>query len=166
MAHSTLVERGLRGALGGVAATGVMSAVLGLAEKTGVMEQEPPRVIVETLLPVRPRSTLTNTLAVVAHVGYGAGAGALFAALPGRWPHGVRLGVGYGLAVWALGYEGWLPAAGVLPPAHRDRPGRAVTMLAAHVVYGGALALGIRATASARQSIGSRRAGTSSSAGS
>jgi hypothetical protein len=40
------------------------------------------------------------------------------------------------LSVWALSYQGWVPALGILPPASRDQPGRQWTMVAAHVVYG------------------------------
>jgi len=41
--------------------------------------------------------------------------------------------------VWFVSYQGWVPALGLLPPAHRDRPGRPATMLIAHWVYGATL---------------------------
>jgi hypothetical protein len=136
----SIMKRLLRGAGAGVAATGAMSAVLGVADKIGAMEREPPRIIVASLLPVDPTSTLTNALAVVAHVGYGTSAGMAFTMLPGRLPQQVPAGVAYGALIYLIGYEGWLPAMGILPPAHRDKRGRVVTMLAAHLVYGAALA--------------------------
>jgi hypothetical protein len=34
---------------------------------------------------------------------------------------------------------GWVPWLRIMPPADRDRPGRAETMLAAHWLYGGVL---------------------------
>lgn len=48
-------------------------------------------------------------------------------------------GATYGFVVWNAGYEGWLPLLGILPPAHRDARGRAITMLVAPTVYGVAL---------------------------
>lgn len=121
-----------------------MSTVLGIAERCGAIEQQPPRLIVAKLLPVRPRSTLANTLASVAHVGYGMAAGALFSLVLDRSRHTAGTGTAYGLVIWLVGYEGWLPAMGILPPSHRDRRGRAATMLAAHLVYGAALAAASR----------------------
>lgn len=54
----------------------------------------------------------------------------------------------FGLTVWAASYGGWLPIAGVLPPAHRDKPGRAFSIIAAHIVYGVTLGLLERKTGS------------------
>jgi hypothetical protein len=75
----------------------------------------------------------------VLHFGYGGAAGAAYAAVARPETRGVLTGSLFGLAVWAGGYEGWVPMIGALPPAHRDRRGRALTILLAHVVYGGAL---------------------------
>ena len=44
-----------------------------------------------------------------------------------------------GLAIWAPAYQGWVPALDILPPATEDRPERAATMIAVHVVYGAVL---------------------------
>ena len=55
-----------------------------------------PRLIVASLLPLRPTSTLTNSLAVVAHIGYGTAVGAAFSLLPEPVPHSVKLGTAYG----------------------------------------------------------------------
>lgn len=82
--------------------------------------------------------TLRNTVAVAAHFAYGVAGGAIYASFQPKRP-GVTTGLAYGALVWAAGYEGWLPAMGILPPAHRDKPGRALTMLAAHLLYGGVL---------------------------
>jgi hypothetical protein len=43
-----------------------------------------------------------------------------------------------------VSYEGWVPAAGIMPPAHRDRPSRSATMVVAHAVYGAVLGLWTR----------------------
>jgi hypothetical protein len=47
--------------------------------------------------------------------------------------------VAYGLAVWAGSYLGWLPAAGVLPPATEEPAGKNAVMILAHVACGAAL---------------------------
>jgi hypothetical protein len=48
-------------------------------------------------------------------------------------------GIGYGLGIYALSYQGWVPALGILPPPRRDRSDRQVTMAPAHVAYGAVL---------------------------
>ena len=118
-----------------------MTAYLVLMERLGVMRGQPPRMMVDHLLPRLPRRS-GDVLALVAHFGFGAASGALTAAaVRSRTVRRPALaGLGAGLVVWASAYEGWVPLAGVLPPAHRDHRGRAATMLTAHVVFG--LALG------------------------
>jgi len=53
-------------------------------------------------------------------------------------------GAGYGVAVWALSYLGWIPALNVLKPATQHPPRRDLLMIAAHLVWGTALAAGTR----------------------
>jgi len=50
-------------------------------------------------------------------------------------------GVTYGLGVWASSYLGWLPAAGLHPPAHGESGGRNGMNIGAHVVWGAVLGL-------------------------
>ncbi|MDQ0769419.1 hypothetical protein QF031_002168 [Pseudarthrobacter defluvii] len=120
-----------------MAATGAMSVLLVAADVTGVMDYEPPRKIIDKFFPRLPLP-LRNTAAIVAHFGYGIAGGSLFALARWKRPT-VGTGLAYGAVVWAAGYEGWLPAMGILPPAHRDKPGRAVTVLVAHLLYGAVL---------------------------
>jgi hypothetical protein len=127
------VNKMLRGGAAGLSATGAMSGVLGIADKIGIMDQQPPRRIV------------ANGLAVAAHLGYGMAAGVAFSCLPERLVRSVPAGTAYGALVYAAGYEGWLPALGILPPAHRDQHrGRVATMLFSHLVYGASLAYAYR----------------------
>ena len=51
----------------------------------------------------------------------------------------IASGVGYGLAVWAGSYLGFLPALGLHPPATRESPGRNVMNIGAHLVWGATL---------------------------
>jgi hypothetical protein len=59
-------------------------------------------------------------------------------------------GPGFGLVLWAAGYLGWMPAAGVLPQPWRQRAGDALTPVAAHLVFGLALGLVEQAVRRAR----------------
>ncbi|WP_413249430.1 hypothetical protein [Sinomonas flava] len=62
--------------------------------------------------------------------------GALYAcAVPGRLQE-PGTGTAFGALVWLASYEGWLPALGIFPPAHEDRPSRSVSIFLAHLVYG------------------------------
>lgn len=134
-----------RGAVAGLAATLPMTAAM-LLMRRGLPWTErgplPPREITEEvadragvggLLGESGRDALTTA----AHFGYGAAAGALYGPLSRSLPvPGAALGPAYGLAVWAGGYLGWLPALGILPPATEDSPRRSALMIAAHLVWG------------------------------
>lgn len=139
------VRTGARGTVTGLAATAAMSAVFVIADRSGAIDRPPPRSIIDHFLPFVPPEP-SDRLAAATHFVYGAGGGVAFEALMHALhepPLGRRLALGaaYGLAVWAAGYEGWVPAMNVLPPAHRDHPARVATEVAAHLVYG--LTLGI-----------------------
>lgn len=87
---------------------------------------------------VRTDGGLTVATAV-AHFGYGTLAGAAYTLLPHQ-PRGPALarGIAYGIGVWAVSYQGWLPALGILPPASRLPAQRNAMMLLAHVAWGAA----------------------------
>jgi putative membrane protein len=53
-------------------------------------------------------------------------------------------GLGDGMAVWTVSYGGLLPALDLYPSPRRDRPSRTAVMLAAHAVFGVALAESFR----------------------
>jgi hypothetical protein len=134
------------GACAGVGASVPMSAVMLVAQRLGLMGQQPPEKITEAAASragnTSRRETTTHAASVVAHLGFGAAAGAVYGVarerLPRAWP-GAATGVAYGLAVWAASYQGWVPALGIMPAASRDRPGRPASMATAHVVFGLAL---------------------------
>ena len=80
-----------------------------------------------------------NGLTLLAHFGYGAACGAAYAALAPRSPVPHPVGaIGWGLAVWAGSYLGWLPSLGLHRSATREPRERNGLMLAAHVVWGAA----------------------------
>jgi hypothetical protein len=64
-----------------------------------------------------------------------------FSLLVGRrgWRSAGKLaaaGVGLGALVWAIGALGWLPAAGLSPGVHRQKPGGVASNLIGHLAYG------------------------------
>jgi hypothetical protein len=137
----------LRGALAGLAATAAMSAVMFAARKAGVMGKMPPERITEAglhTLGIRTSERAENMVSSLAHMGYGAGGGALFAAIDGdrRLPApGPIAGAIFGFAAWVVSYAGWIPAFGIMPPPQRDRRRRPAAMILAHLVYGSMLGL-------------------------
>jgi hypothetical protein len=149
METSVASDRGTtlaRGAVAGGLATGAMTGVMLGAQRAGLLGKMPPLRITERLFrrlhPATVRGRRKHVLAAVSHLGFGIAAGALYGGLAGRM--GDRrpslLGaLGFGGLVWAGSYAGWLPRLGLMPPPHRDRPGRQSTMLLAHLVYGAVL---------------------------
>jgi len=80
-----------------------------------------------------------QNLTLVSHFGYGTGMGAAYGLLAPNVPEPVLGGIAFGLAVWAGSYLGWLPAAGLPPPATEDRAERNALMIGAHILWGGVL---------------------------
>ncbi|MDP2312055.1 MAG: hypothetical protein Q8P41_04055 [Pseudomonadota bacterium] len=139
-----------RGAAAGVAATTIMTGVMKTAQRMGLLDELPPRTVANAALDaagLEDADPTTRTVATgLAHYGYGAGMGAVFAGitskLPFRAPRWLE-GAVFGLFVWVFSYMGWLPAAKILPSPTRDRPGRPITMVIAHLVYGGILGVSL-----------------------
>lgn len=144
----------LLGALAGLLATGPMTLTMkALHEQLPAEEQYPlpPRAITEELAEragvreelgedEREAATWFN------HFGYGTACGAVYGALAAnRRVPPLAAGVGFGLAVWAGSYLGWLPAAGILRPATEHPPRRTALMIAAHAVWGAGVGLVVHA---------------------
>ena len=145
----------LVGAVAGAISTVAMSAVMLGAKRAGVTGELPPERITRRAIDtvsVEPLDDHTeDAIAAVAHLSFGAVAGALFCLLTtrtvarrGSTAIAALTGVLYATGIWLVSYQGWVPALGIMPPASGDRRGRVVTMLAAHWVYGAAL--GVLAT--------------------
>jgi hypothetical protein len=140
----------IHGALAGLVATAFMSLLMLAARRVGLTPQLPPDRIaeeaIETVAGGPPGDGQQAAVASAAHFAFGAGAGALYGAATApaarlRAPATVAAGLLFGTAVWLVSYQGWVPALKIMPPASRDHPGRVGTMLAAHWVFGAALAL-------------------------
>jgi len=139
----------MAGAAGGFVATAPMTAAM-VAMHRDLPDRLawplPPRPLTRRAtraagLPWPRHPALRTGETMAAHFGYGAFAGAGYAAWRAHVGGGPLSGVGYGLAVWAGSYLGWIPAVGLLPPATRHPARRVGLMLAAHVVWGAATAL-------------------------
>jgi hypothetical protein len=141
------VRNALLGGRAGLVATALMSVVMLAGKAAGLTGRLPPAKITDRATeqlppPGRPDRDQRDAMAAIVHFGFGTAAGAVF----GLAVAGVRrtwlsaaLGVVYATAVYAISYLGWIPALNLMPAAGEDRPGRSVTMLVAHWVYGATL---------------------------
>lgn len=141
------VRQVAKGAFAGAVATLPMSAVMVAAQRAGYLGEMPPdRITSAVMKAVNAKKWLVrdhDALSFANHVAFGATSGAAYAALRQPGPRAVPdiiAGISFGLAVWLISYEGWLPKLGLFPKVQWDRPGRPESMAAAHVVFGGTLA--------------------------
>ncbi|MEX2141367.1 MAG: DUF6789 family protein [Pirellulales bacterium] len=139
-----------RGGFAGFAATAPMTIVMAAVERVLMPSQEPlpPEQITENLA---KRAELEGVgerkkkvASWLAHFGYGATTGAIYGLVAERVRAPAALkGAAYGLGIWAASYLGWLPAAGILPPATRQSRRRNVSLVAAHVIWGATTGLAV-----------------------
>jgi len=154
---------GAAGAAGGAAATLAMSGAMLLAGRLGLMGEYPPEKITRRGLRKSGLGPLTaeqldGPLGAALHLTFGALLGIGFAETAPRVVRAVRerlparpapsillpvAGLAFGSGVWLVSYWGWLPSLGILPPPDQDRPGRQLSMLAAHWVFGATLGLAL-----------------------
>lgn len=74
---------------------------------------------------------------LLAHFGYGAAGGAVYASLASWLPMPpIAGGTVFGVLVWLGSYLGWLPAMGILAPATRHPARRNALMIGAHLLWG------------------------------
>ena len=139
---SAALSRGLLGLVAGTAASVAMTAAMRrLFPQLPARQQYPlpPREILDRIRPEVPFGSDRARQTLLAHLGYGAVAGALYALLPRR-PSGLL----YGSAVWALSYLAWLPGLRILKQAQFHPGQRNLLMLVVHLVWGGTLAWSLR----------------------
>jgi hypothetical protein len=136
----------LDGVLGGAVGTAGMSAVMLAAGKAGLIGEQPPDKIAGAALDaagVHARDEEEqDAAATLLHFSFGIGCGALFGLLHRRLPFrlpGALHGMLFAVIIWAISYQGWIPALGIMPPASKDYPDRSRVMFVAHLVYGALL---------------------------
>lgn len=133
------------GAGAGVVSTLAMSALMYGAQRAGFTGKLPPKKITQRALERlrAPRSRAADQAATFAgHLSYGSACGAFYnRSLRGRLLKNrpVAEGMLFGGLVWVVSYFGWVPALRIMPPPTKDRPGRSITMLLAHLVFGAVL---------------------------
>ena len=145
---SRLIVGGIAGIVGTMAMT---SAMRRLHRRLPEAERYPltPREIVDSAAEVEEEPG--RDLTTLSHFAYGAGCGALIAAVNPR--PGAAEGAGAGVAVWLASYMGWIPAVGLLKPATRHPARRNLLMIVVHIVWGAATARAIREIGDARETI-------------
>ena len=139
------MRRALQGAGAGLLATVPMTIVMEALHER--LPGEPPR-------PLPPREITeaatvkagvsrqlterdVQDLTLVAHFGFGAACGAVFALVaPERPAAAVGTGMLFGLGVWTASYAGGLPASGLRQSPRYDPAARSGLMIAAHLVWG------------------------------
>ena len=158
-----LVRSVLAGSAAGCVATAPMTAVMEGVRRLLPPDQQdplPPRQITERAAQaVGVDDDLTEgqkeVATAAAHFGFGASAGAAYGLVAPHLPFGpVGNGVGYGLAVWAGSYLGWLPATGLYKQPENEPAGRHLKMAVSHVVWGATLGVLHHALAGDAESAG------------
>jgi hypothetical protein len=137
------------GAVGGALATYLMRKSMPLSQKLPArMQPQMPNRDPGHFM-VRQGEKLVGALSPKMHSGAAHG---LHFAYGMSWPVGlaalsgvlglrsvgktVAAGAILGAVVWAVGYAGWLPAAGLTPPVHRVPLAKSASGLVSHVAYG------------------------------
>lgn len=140
------------GAIAGIVGTAAMtSAMRGLHRHLPPTERYPlpPREIEERTLGVGGEGAAED-LTLLAHFGFGAGAGAAMTAA--KIPAPV-FGSALGVMVWLGSYLGWVPASGILRPATTHPWRRNLLMVGVHLVWGAVTAATARDLDKARATI-------------
>jgi hypothetical protein len=123
-----------------------MTAVIAAGRAAGLMGTPPPVEITENVAEQAGANPDRQSPAfqagwLAAHAGYGAACGALYAALRPLLPRSdLVAGLLFGGAVWGISYISVMPALHLYPSAEADSNQRQAVMIAAHAVFGTALA--------------------------
>jgi hypothetical protein len=135
------------GAIGGVVGASCMTVIRTTAQRMGLIEKTVPQVMEEWAserLDAEPPGGATghHVADQLLHFGYGMVWGALYGAVAGTrrstplWVGGV-----FGIAQWAIGFFGFIPALQVHRPAHEATTAENLVNIGAHFVYGVTTAL-------------------------
>ncbi len=137
------------GAVGGIIGTAVLFSALTANKKLfpedeAPLREDPGEFMVETAektaLTKKAQAEVPKIAEMVAanalHFSYGASGGALYALLRPRSKNPLLEGTALGLGIWAVGYLGWLPAVGLLPPVTEQKPMQIFSPVWQHALYG------------------------------
>jgi hypothetical protein len=136
-----LVAGTIAGTVGAIA----MQKVMAGAQDANVMGESGPEAVTGNLLDRSETNSDVPTednVTDLAHLAFGAGAGALFGLALKILPFPAMLvGPLFGRLVWETMYKGVAPAIGAMPSPEADQRGRPETMQNAHLVYGSVLGI-------------------------
>jgi uncharacterized membrane protein YagU involved in acid resistance len=134
------------GAIAGLIATGLMTAVIAGGRALRLLNTPPPAQITANLAERAGVDPEEDHLAfrlvwLAAHGGYGVACGAGYVAARPILPRSTALaGLVYGSVIWGASYFGLMPALGLYPWPEDDTKSRLGVMMLAHVVFGVSLA--------------------------
>ncbi len=119
-----------------------MSGMRTVTTQFGLVRQTPPEVMMHSNVPgllAQVPEERRGAVVELAHCGYGAMGGALYACLPEAVRQRTWAGPLYGMALW-FGFEAFInPLLGVRDTSERNWPGK-VAVAVDHVLYGVILA--------------------------
>jgi hypothetical protein len=136
------------GAAAGFAGTLAIQALMTANQKwlpsaAPPIRQDPGEFMVETVeaaLPVAVRERIPDVVesgaAKLLALGYGLTFGVLYSACRSNNDTLLRDGFAVGVANWATGYVGWLPALGLMLPIWQQQPRQVAVAIGEHIVYG------------------------------
>jgi len=148
MSNTDFLERVALGAAAGLVGTLALQVIRTANQKLvpetmPPMRQDPGEFMVEKaqeLLPDETRDELPEDAETMAArslaMGYGMTAGALYGALRHEGGNLLVDGVALGLGTWAVGYLGWLPATGLMPPLKEHTREQVIMAAAQHALFG------------------------------
>jgi hypothetical protein len=141
-------KRIMLGAAGGLVGTLAIQALLTARQKwlphtAPPLRQEPGAFMVKTVeeaLPDAMRQRIPQVVetgaARMLAVGYGLTFGSLYTLLRPQGGSPLVDGPILGVANWATGYLGWLPALRLMPPVWQQKAPQALAPIAEHTLYG------------------------------
>jgi hypothetical protein len=140
--------RALTGALGGLGATLVLSALRESWAKVGLVYKTAPMQVVDRMEEVglvKDLSPLSRRLlTATAHFAYGAGTGAAFGLLRrkrGGSGEEAAVGSALGILAWGAGWSSWLPLTGVHEAPWTQNTPKVLLPVIDHAVFGAAWGL-------------------------
>jgi hypothetical protein len=148
MNHQNTAVRAGAGAAAALAGTVVMQGLMIASRKWSPqtlppIRQDPGEFMVERgeeHLPPSIREKIPREIETAAArslaLGYGITFGALYAAARPKTKNLMIEGSALGLAAWAAGYLGWLPAIGLMPPITEQEPEQVTGPILSHMLFG------------------------------
>jgi hypothetical protein len=131
MENDDLMKKAAYGALAGAAVVLAVHGARGVGKKMGHL-QAGESGVQQRLLPNLPKP-VESAGAAALQFAYGSTGSAIYTAL--RSDTAIAMdGAALGVAIWAAGRLGWLPAAGLTPKG--EKPARVAASLAQHLLFG------------------------------